>query len=171
MAVAGGGVGDRDQEQAADPCERLADRPGGGPSATSRPRRTACATSTSDSLLMFAATGPSRPGARRSSASASNSRVCTGRRPARPASSPCAACTPAAAGRDLAVTRPDRRGLTRHLTEPRSRYRQVTCIGVPPGWRWWIAGSAARGSGPGRQIAPVCLHPGARGQRPGRRLM
>jgi len=123
------------------------------------------------SLLMFAAPGPSRPGTRRSSASACNSRACTGRCPARPASSPCAACTPAAAGRDLAVTRPNRRGLTRHLTKPtHSRSRRLVTLPAarlhrrPPGWRWWIAGSAARGSGPGRPDRlglPVSRGPGS----------
>jgi hypothetical protein len=65
-----------------------------------------CATSTSAPAAFSSAPAWWKPAARRSSGSASNSPACTGQCPARPASSPCAARKPAAAGKKSGSSRP-----------------------------------------------------------------
>jgi hypothetical protein len=76
---------------------------------TSKPTPTACATATSANTACSSAPASSRPAANQSSANASNYRACAGTSPAPPASSPCAATTPAAAPTRSGYNRTTRR--------------------------------------------------------------
>ena len=103
------------------------------PCATSKPTPTGCATPTSATSACSSAPEQSKQAAKPSSDNDSDSPGCAGASPAQPASPPCAANTPAAAGRDLATTpQPDNRRLT--LPPPEDDLPTYKSVAHPAGW-------------------------------------